>query len=169
MAETGGVGTTVTVRNATVDDLDELMAQRRAVAAEGRWIAAELPLDEERDRANFAAGVERGSLFVAEIDGEIVGMLGMEVPRYLVADLGMQVKDGFRGRGVGSALMERAIAYAREQNCHKIALQHWPDNEAGRALYEKFGFVQEGYLRRQYPRKNGEIWDAVLMGLLLEP
>jgi RimJ/RimL family protein N-acetyltransferase len=91
------------------------------------------------------------------------------VPRYLVADLGMQVKAGFRGQGVGSALLERAIAYAREQGCHKIALQHWPHNEAGRALYEKFGFVQEGYLRRQYPRKNGEIWDAVVMGLLLDP
>jgi RimJ/RimL family protein N-acetyltransferase len=38
-----------------------------------------------------------------------------------------------------------------------------------RALYEKYGFVQEGYLRRQYPRKNGEIWDAVVMGLLLDP
>ncbi len=159
----------VTVRNATLDDLDELMAQRAEVAGEGRWIAAELPLDEERDRKTFAESAERGSLFVAEVDGEIVGMLGMDVPRYLVADLGMQVRDGYRGQGIGSALLERAIEYAREQGCHKIALQHWPHNESARALYEKYGFEQEGYLRRQYPRKNGEIWDAVVMGLLLEP
>ncbi len=159
----------LTVRNAVVDDLDAMMALRRDVAGEGRWIGAELPLDEERDRAMLAGGVERGSLFVAEIDGELVGVLGMDLPPYLVADLGMMVKDGFRGQGVGSALVERAIECARERGCHKVALQHWPHNTAARALYEKFGFEQEGYLRRQYPRKNGEIWDAVVMGLLLEP
>jgi RimJ/RimL family protein N-acetyltransferase len=81
----------------------------------------------------------------------------------------MLVKDRFRGRGVGSALLERGIAYAREQGCHKVALQHWPHNEAARALYEKYGFEQEGYLRRHYPRKDGQIWDAVVMGLLLDP
>lgn len=82
------------VRNATADDLDEMMAMREAVAGEGRWIGAELPLDIERDRAVFAESAERGSLFVAEIDGEMVGLLGMDLPRDNVADLGMQVKPG---------------------------------------------------------------------------
>jgi RimJ/RimL family protein N-acetyltransferase len=158
----------VVVRPATVEDLDELMALRRAVAAEGRWIGAELPLDEEGDLRTFTESAEAGSLLVAEIDGELVGMLGMHLPRYLVADLGMNVKDGFRGQGVGSALVEAAIAWARAAGAHKIALQHWPHNTAARALYEKYGFEQEGYLRRHYPRKNGEIWDAVVMGLVLD-
>jgi RimJ/RimL family protein N-acetyltransferase len=160
---------TVMVREASVDDIDELMVLREAVAGEGRWIGAELPLDVERDRGMLADGAERGSLFLAEVDGEIVGMLGLHLPPYLVADLGMNVKDGFRGQGVGSALMVRAIEWAREAGAHKIALQHWPHNDAAHALYLKFGFEQEGYLRRQYPRKNGEIWDAVVMGLLLDP
>jgi RimJ/RimL family protein N-acetyltransferase len=160
---------TAEVRLATVGDLDAIMALRRDVAAEGRWIGAELPLDEEGDRATFTAGAERGSLFVAEVDGEVVGVLGLDLPRYRVADLGMMVRDGHRGQGVGSALMVAALAWARERGAHKIALQHWPHNEAARALYEKFGFEQEGYLRRHYPRKNGELWDAVVMGLLLDP
>ena len=158
----------LTVRNATLDDVDEIMALRREVAGEGRWIGAELPLDEDGDRQMHTESAERGSLFLAEIDGELVGVLGMYVPRYLVADLGMMVRDGFRGQGVGSALLVRAIEYAREVGAHKIALQHWPHNDSAHALYVKFGFEQEGYLRRQYPRKNGEIWDAVVMGLLLE-
>jgi RimJ/RimL family protein N-acetyltransferase len=159
----------VTVRNATLDDLDELMAQRRAVAGEGRWIGAELPLDEERDRSTFHASIERGTLFVAELDGEIVGMIGLNPERYGVVDLGMQVVDGHRGQGIGSTLLERGIEWARASGAHKMALQHWPHNDSARALYEKYGFEQEGYLRRQYPRKNGEIWDAVVMGLLLDP
>ena len=160
----------VTVRNATFDDLDELMAQRTEVAGEGRWIGAELPLDVERDRRTFAESAERGSLFVAEVDGEIVGMLGHgRAPLPASPTSACRCRTGHRGQGIGSALLERAIEYAREQGRHKIALQHWPHNESARALYEKYGFEQEGYLRRQYPRKNGEIWDAVVMGLLLEP
>ena len=159
---------TTAVRDATVADIDELMVLRREVAGEGRWIAAELPLDEEGDRRTLTESAERGSLFVAEVDGALVGMLGMHLPRYKVADLGMNVKDGYRGQGIGSALVERAIEWARAVGAHKIALQHWPHNTAARALYDKYGFEQEGYLRRQYPRNNGEIWDAVVMGLLLD-
>jgi RimJ/RimL family protein N-acetyltransferase len=159
----------VVVRNATLDDLDELMVQRAAVAGEGRWIGAEVPLDEERDRRTFRASIERETLFVAELDGEIVGLIGLHPEPYGVVDLGMQVLDGHRGQGIGSALLERGIEWARASGAHKMALQHWPHNERARALYEKYGFVQEGYLRRHYPRKDGDLWDAVVMGLLLEP
>jgi RimJ/RimL family protein N-acetyltransferase len=145
-----------------------MLRLRAEVAEEGRWIGAEAPLDLDHDRAWHTAAVEKGSMFVAEAEGRIIGVVGIEVPRYLVADLGMMVADGWRGRGVGSALLEQAITYAREQGAHKLALQHWPHNDAARALYEKYGFEQEGYLRRQYPRRNGEIWDAVVMGLILD-
>lgn len=48
-----------------------------------------------------------------------------------------------------------------------MTLQLWPDNEAARRLYDKFGFIEEGYLKRQWKRRNGEIWDAIVMGLEL--
>ena len=38
----------------------------------------------------------------------------------------------------------------------------FPHNEAAIALYERFGFVREGYRRRHY-RRAGELIDAVLM------
>ena len=50
---------------------------------------------------------------------------------------------------------------------HKIALQVWPHNEAAIALYERYGFEREGYLKRHWRRRSGELWDAVVMGLLL--
>jgi ribosomal protein S18 acetylase RimI-like enzyme len=40
-------------------------------------------------------------------------------------------------------------------------------NEAAIALYEKSGFVREGYHPKQLRRKTGEIWDVISMGLLL--
>jgi len=71
-----------------------------------------------------------------------------------------------RGLGLGSALLTEAIAWADAHPVvHKITLQAWPHNTAAVTLYRKFGFQMEGYLHRHWRRRNGELWDAVLMGL----
>ena len=119
----------VMVRNSTPDDLDEIIRQRAAVAGEGGGSAPNCRWTRSGTAAMFAGSIERGGTFVAEVDGEIVGVLGMSIPPYLVAELGMHVKDGHRGAGVGSALVERAIEYAREQGCRQdrpaaLAPQH---------------------------------------------
>jgi ribosomal protein S18 acetylase RimI-like enzyme len=79
----------------------------------------------------------------------------------------MAIAEGWRGRGVGTALMEGCVHWARERGVHKLALQVWPHNDAAIRLYEKFGFEREGVLRAHYRRQNGELWDAIVMGLLL--
>lgn len=162
----------VHVRRATIDDLDDLITMRAEVAREGIWIGAELPLDEAGDREKHAATIADGDtavLFVATVDGgaELVGSLFIGGP-VGIADVGMNVAGGFRGRGVGVALMEAGLDWARDHDMHKVTLQHWPWNERARALYERFGFVEEGYLRRQWRRKDGSLWDAVMMGLVLD-
>ena len=165
---TEGVG--FSIRPATEDDLDGMMALREAVAAEGRWIGAEVPLDVEGDRERLRPGQPDTATFVAIEDetGAVIGNLGVGLARYMVADLGMNVSEGWRGRGVGRALLTAGIDWARSVGAHKVALQLWPHNDRARRLYESAGFVQEGYLRRHYPRKNGELWDAVIMGLRLD-
>lgn len=166
---------TPVVRDATADDLEAIYEIYEATAAEGKWIAAELPLDRDVRLESW-----RGSLFedgfsmmlVAESDGRIVGSAGLAWAHHPcgggVLDLGMNVDTTHRGRGIGGALVRACIERARELGAHKIALQVWPHNIAARALYERFGFVEEGYLRKHWQRRNGERWDAVVMGLLLD-
>jgi RimJ/RimL family protein N-acetyltransferase len=160
----------VTVRAAREDDLDAMADLLVAVAEEGRWIGAEPPVDRERRRRRYAEDLERDdtAVFVAEAGGELVGHLGLVLARYGVADLGMLVAAGWRGRGVGSALLRAGIDWARRAGAHKVTLQVWPHNQAAVALYEKFGFQREGRLRRHYRRRSGELWDAIVMGLPLE-
>jgi RimJ/RimL family protein N-acetyltransferase len=79
-------------------------------------------------------------------------------------ELGMWIGSEHRGRGAGSALVEACIKWAEQQGAHKISLQVWPHNEPARALYRKYGFEEEGYLKRHWRRKSGEIWDSVVMG-----
>jgi RimJ/RimL family protein N-acetyltransferase len=163
------------VRPATEDDLDAVVDVLTEVAAEGRWIGTELPIDRagrlERWRKSlFEEG--RGAMFVAEEGGKIVGsadLTGVAGPCGTgVMDLGLAIVAGHRGKGVGSALTQACIDWAREAGAHKIALQVWPHNEPARALYRKFGFEEEGYLKRHWRRRSGELWDAVVMGLLLD-
>jgi ribosomal protein S18 acetylase RimI-like enzyme len=191
------------IREAGPADFEPWLAIHEAVAGEGRWIGAELPLDpvDMRDHFDRALADDQAVLLLAQPAeggggagegaagagegaagagggagaagggagaGAIVGYLRTQVAPYGVADLGMAVADGWRGQGVGSALLAAAIDWARAHGAHKVALQFWPHNTAAQALYEKFGFVVEGRLRRHYPRRNRERWDAVIMGLLLD-
>jgi len=160
----------VDVRSAREGDIDGAIALDEAVAIEGRWIAREAPVDRVKRRAVFEADLRRddANLFVGDDEGAIVGLLGIELTSYGVADFGMMVAADRRGQGIGSALMAAAIEWARTAGAHKLSLQVWPHNEAARALYRKFGFEEEGLLRGQYRRRNGELWDAIVMGLLLD-
>lgn len=81
------------------------------------------------------------------------------MPNSVAADL--------RGRGAGTALLERVIRWSRDQGAHKVSLQVWPHNQRAMALYARAGFEVEGVLRGHYRRRSGELWDAVLMGLSL--
>ena len=140
------------------------------VAGEGRWIGTEAPVDVEQRRRRMVEDIEREEaiVLVAEAGGQPVGELGLHLARYGVADLGMAVAAGWRGRGIGSALLAEAIGRARTAGAHKIALQVWPHNRAAIALYERSGFQREGYLTRHYRRRSGELWDAIIMGLRLD-
>jgi putative acetyltransferase len=80
----------------------------------------------------------------------------------------MMVDADWRGLGVGGALVRGAIDSARQLGAHKLALQVWPHNDVARRLYLRHGFAEEGLLRRHYPRRNGELWDSVIMGLVLD-
>ena len=164
-----GVTPAITVREATLADVDAVVAILVEVAGEGRWIATEAPVDVERRRRRMVEDVEgdHAIVLVAEAGGTPVGQLGLHLAPYGVADLGMAVAAGWRGRGVGTALLAEAVERARQAGAHKIALQVWPHNAAALALYERFGFRREGYLTRHYRRRSGELWDAVIMGLPL--
>jgi ribosomal protein S18 acetylase RimI-like enzyme len=58
--------------------------------------------------------------------------------------IGIGVVDSARGYGIGRLLMERAIAFAREQNAQYVSLFVDPTNMPAIRLYRRVGFMETG-------------------------
>lgn len=83
-----------------------------------------------------------------------------------VADISVYVERSWRGKGVGSLLLERLIALARQHGFHKMVLSAFPTNTSGVALYEKFGFRTVGIYHEQ-GWLDGAWVDTIVMEKLL--
>jgi RimJ/RimL family protein N-acetyltransferase len=154
-----------TVRPARAGDARAMAEVFAAVAAERDGIATEPPVDVEERAAAFALSTD--GTIVAVADGRIVGMIHIEASRHGFGEFGMLVDRGWRGRGVGSALVQAVVDRARGQGLHKLCLEVFPHNAAAVALYRKCGFTEEGRRVKQYRRASGELWDTIVMGRLL--
>lgn len=84
--------------------------------------------------------------FVAELEGQVRGTSATISFEGRFAWVGMVLVDPeYRSRGVGTALLERAIQYLDDLGVPTIKLDATPQ---GKPLYEKMGFVSEYRLAR---------------------
>ena len=133
------------------------------ISADGEWRS----VGDERRYLKAVRRYAHAAVFVAEAeDGELVGRLSVARDAHPasahVADIGLMVAKSARRQGVGWALLEAAVEWARSAGVRKLELHFFPWNEPAIRLYEKFGFEREGYRKAHYSRA-GEDVDAILM------
>jgi len=88
------------------------------------------------------------ALILAMIDDTLVGSVNVRLMPNGVGEFGMLVADRqYRGEGIGSALVEHAEKWARENACHTMRLElltprHWthPSKEFLRQWYTRIGY-----------------------------
>jgi len=111
---------------------------------------------------------------VAERDGAIVGHallepLALAVTAHVVR-LTIAIHEGHQRQGVGRALMNALLAWARgDARVEKVELQVRSSNAAAIALYQSLGFVEEGRKTRRLKMGPHAYLDDVYMALWVGP
>ena len=162
------------VRLAVPADAQGLTELGNAVGSEPEgWLVTTNGWRDAADERRYLRAIRRypnAAVFVCEDEGEIVGRLSIARDQHPasahVADLGLMVAASHRRRGIGTALLDAASTWGRETGVRKLELHVFPWNEAAIALYERYGFVQEGF-RRDHYRRGDDYVDAILMAFEL--
>lgn len=131
----------------------------------------------EADEIDWFAGlfrqVQQGDTLavVGEIDGRAVGLVTIARSRFggrasengHVGVLGILVDRRYRGRGLGEAMMRRALELARGQ-FEVVRLLVFSVNVRAKRLYERLGFRTTGHLEAEVLR-DGRYLDEEMMML----
>jgi RimJ/RimL family protein N-acetyltransferase len=109
----------------------------------------------------------KGRVLGAYVDGQLMGNIDIsrQTParRNHVASFSMGLLNALQRQGIGRALVEEAIAWAkRKGNIEKVTLYVRSHNAPALALYQKLGFIEEGRRVKEW-RVGGEYVDEVLM------
>lgn len=113
---------------------------------------------------------KNGPVYYAVNDDKVVGWCDVfpeQNPRQSHrGGLGMGILPEFRGKGIGSKLLQKAIEHSATFGLEKIELNVYTSNVSAIGLYKKFGFEQEGLIRK-YRKLDGRYFDCLAMGKFL--
>lgn len=159
----------------------EIRAPGRAdLSALGRFAAAVPPHDllflardirEQRVLDAWIEGVEAGEIdsLAALADGEIVATVASVSDRLSwsrhVWDIRLLVAESHRNKGLGRALLERAIERCCARGATKLTARMTPDQTGAITLFEECGFRAEALLRDQVGDSTGRLHDLAVLAM----
>jgi aminoglycoside 6'-N-acetyltransferase len=157
--ETAAPAPALMFRSATDADEPELIAIQHSSAIHhatidpDRWQARCIEDSAEARRYWHAQSPRSEGIVAVAPDGKLVGMIelwlkrprgpaGARIPRVKV-DIGIAVAPELRGRGVGTALLAAAEAWARQHGAERMMLDLDVNNAGAQRLYERVGYRVE--------------------------
>ena len=110
----------------------------------------------------------RALMILAEMNDEIIATsdvmpLGVKSRTLHRTTLGMSVREDCWRQGVGSAMMERLIAHARQSGFEQIELEVVSANRRAIGLYVKYGFQVFGTRPHGLKYADGSYADDYMM------
>jgi [ribosomal protein S18]-alanine N-acetyltransferase len=142
---------TITFRNMTVDDLDQVM--------EVEVNSFTIPWSREAF-FNELTKNQFAQYLIVEVDQKVVGYCGVWIIIDEAHITNIALLPEYRGLKLGEALMGKVMELARAMGALRVTLEVRVSNERAQNLYRKFGF-EEGAIRKQYYTDNME--DALVM------
>lgn len=133
---------------ALIDHVNEVGAERVYIHTE----KVERSVGEEADRIRRFDREQTLSL-VATIDKRLVGISDVQKGRLSknahTGTLGIAIRKEARGLGLGKAMLEDDIRWARSVGIRKLSLTVFATNQSAIALYRQLGFAEEARLKGQ--------------------
>ncbi len=110
-------------------------------------------------------------LLVAEINNQMVGFLffipNAKKKNAHTGEFGVNVHPDFQGIGIGQALVEALLAWAKTNaQIEKVFLNVFASNWKAIKLYKNLGFVEEGRHVKAIKQLNGDYVDVIQMYVL---
>jgi RimJ/RimL family protein N-acetyltransferase len=165
------------IREARPEDAERIIAYIQGLAEEPDIDLIHAPgefnisVEDELLFIRDQAAADNAILVVGEVGDQIIAVMnctgGRRKANRHAAGLGISIHKEWRNQGLGHRLMAHAVDWARGTGIlTRIELEVFARNEPAIHLYEKFGFLAEGRLRKAF-YKNDEYIDALIMALLL--
>lgn len=172
-----GKSLTWVLRCPTKYDAIELSKLRVKIDGETEYLDREsgegLLTPEDFEKLIYEDRVAEKSLFlVAEAENKIVGftrLVGSKLSRFRHrAEFGICISKEYWGHGIGKVLLENILMWADTVGIEKISLTVVQTNKKAIQLYKRYGFVEEGLLIKDRIHKDGNYYNTVIMGRILE-
>ena len=168
-------GQEVFLRTPRKEDLEDLMELINSLVDEKAEIARTVKVtrDEEAEwLPKMLQSLEKDELFflVAETGGKLVASSDIDIlhgDEKHVGVLGIVIKRGFRGLGMGTEMMKTLIEQATTLGLKVLTLQVFATNKPAIHVYERVGFVHTGTVPKKHFRE-GQYIDEVIMTKLIE-
>jgi ribosomal protein S18 acetylase RimI-like enzyme len=154
------------IRDTLLEDAKAVSVLVDAVARERRYLAATAGFSEESTESFITfVTAAKGVHLVALVDDAVVGWCDITPASFEgmthVGRLGMGVKAGFRGQGIGKGLLDAALNRAFGQGLERVELEVFRSNDSAVRLYEAHGFLREGV--KVGARKLDGVADDILL------
>jgi putative acetyltransferase len=108
---------------------------------------------------------------VAVVNGKVVGNseLARKTSGYdrHVGSLGIVIRNGYRGLGIGTEMMKALVEQARAVNLKLLTLSVYATNQHAHHVYQNAGFVEAGRIPKKF-FKDGQFIDEIVMVKVLE-
>ncbi len=164
---------TYIIRAGEIEDSEALFKISKSIISEREYFITvpeefEMTLEQHREHIRELLNKEKETLFVAEIEGLVVGSIVFRSQttkrQSHIGTISMSIDKEYRGIGIGKALLKSLLDWVEKSPViEKVCLGVFSTNDRAVSLYKSMGFIEEGRKVKEFKINDNTYVDDILM------